>query len=128
MSDIYVIYMHVYQFLIIEWIIWNMMAYTMKNDWEVSEEFDGLSGNRLLPYEISCCANCRQLHLQFAQINKKFQSDVNTKLIVQRSELIVSKKKHIGELRQSKMRKTVHFKTTLFNFDNNQHIRKISEG
>ncbi len=29
-------------------------------------------------------------HLQFAQINKKFQSDVNKKLIVQRSELIVS--------------------------------------
>ncbi len=70
-----------------------MMAYTMKNYWEVSEEFDGLSENRLLPYEISCCANCRQLHLQFAQINKKFQSDVNKKLIVQRSELIVSKKK-----------------------------------
>ncbi len=52
-------------------------------------------------YAISCCAKCRQLyllfahmpkHLQFAQINKRFQSDVNKKLIVQRSELIVSKK------------------------------------
>ncbi len=31
-------------------------------------------------------------HLQFAQINKKFQSDVNKKLIVQRPELIVSEK------------------------------------
>ncbi len=35
--------------------------------------------------------NCTY-HLQFAQINKKFQSDVNKKLIVQRSELIVLKK------------------------------------
>ncbi len=48
---------------------------------------------------ISCCVNCRQLyllfahvpnHLQFAQINEKFQDNVNKKLIVQRSELIVS--------------------------------------
>ncbi len=28
--------------------------------------------------------------MELAQINKKFQSDVNKKLIVQRSELIVS--------------------------------------
>ncbi len=35
MSDIYGIYMCVHQFLIIEWIVLNVMAYTMKNDWEV---------------------------------------------------------------------------------------------
>ncbi len=35
MSDIYGIYMRVYRFLIIEWIILNVMAYTMKNDGEV---------------------------------------------------------------------------------------------
>ncbi len=35
MSDIYEIYMHVYNFFIIEWIILNVMAYMMKNDWEV---------------------------------------------------------------------------------------------
>ncbi len=32
-------------------------------------------------------------HLKFAQINNKYQSDVNEKILVQRSELIVSKKK-----------------------------------
>ncbi len=32
MSDIYGKYMHVHQFLIIEWIVLNVMAYTMKND------------------------------------------------------------------------------------------------
>ncbi len=47
------------------------------------EEFDSLSENRLAHIP---------KHLQFAQINKKFQSDVNKKLSVQRSELIVSKK------------------------------------
>ncbi len=42
----------------------------------------------------------------FAQINKKFQSDVNKKLIVQRSELIVLKKKKIiRELSQSNWEK-----------------------
>ncbi len=35
MSDIYGIYMHVYNFFIIEWIVLDVMAYTMKNDWEV---------------------------------------------------------------------------------------------
>ncbi len=35
MSDIYGIYMRVYAFLIIEWIVLNATAYTMKNDWEV---------------------------------------------------------------------------------------------
>ncbi len=35
MSDIYETYMRVYTFLIIEWIVLNVMAYTMKNDWEV---------------------------------------------------------------------------------------------
>ncbi len=44
-------------------------------------------------YAISCCANCSctivrtvcthvRKHLQFSQINKKFQSDVNKKLII----------------------------------------------
>ncbi len=69
-------------------------AYTMKNDWEVVKSLT----NQFWSYEISCCANGRQLyllfahmpkHLQFAQINNIFQSDVNKKLIVQRSELIV---------------------------------------
>ncbi len=32
MSDIYGICMHVYEFLMIEWIVLNVMAYTMKND------------------------------------------------------------------------------------------------
>ncbi len=32
MSDISGIYMHVYEFLIIEWIVLNVMAYTMKTD------------------------------------------------------------------------------------------------
>ncbi len=46
-------------------------------------------------YAISCCAAvltvCTHVpkYLQFAQINKKFQSDENKKLIVQRSEIIV---------------------------------------
>ncbi len=35
MSDFYGIYMHAHQFFIIEWIVLNVMAYTMKNDWEV---------------------------------------------------------------------------------------------
>ncbi len=34
----------------------------------------------------------------FTQINKKFQSDVNKKLIVQRSEYCFEKKKIIREL------------------------------
>ncbi len=37
MSDIYGIYMHVHQLLIIEWIGLNVMAYTMNNDWEVEK-------------------------------------------------------------------------------------------
>ncbi len=37
LSDIYGIYMHVHQFLIIEWIILNVMAYKMNNDWEVEK-------------------------------------------------------------------------------------------
>ncbi len=32
MSDISGIYMHVYEFFIIEWIVLNVMAYTMKTD------------------------------------------------------------------------------------------------
>ncbi len=41
---------------------------------------------------VQTAENCTYVpkHLQFSQINKKFQSDVNKKLIVQRSELIVS--------------------------------------
>ncbi len=35
MSDIYGIYMRVHQFLMIEWIILNVMAYTIKTYWEV---------------------------------------------------------------------------------------------
>ncbi len=35
MSDIYGKYMRVYKLLIIEWIFFNVMAYMMKNDWEV---------------------------------------------------------------------------------------------
>ncbi len=105
---------------IIEWIILNVMAYTMKNDWEVVKSLTvkmRIDSSVLInkPYAISCCANCRQLyllfahvpkHLQFAQINNKFQSDVNKKLIVQRSELIVLKIFFLRiELKQ--LRKTV---------------------
>ncbi len=46
-------------------------------------------------------------HLQFAQINKKLKSDVNKKLIVQRSELIVSKKKKKLRIEPKQLRKTV---------------------
>ncbi len=35
MSDIYGIFMRLNQFLIIEWIVLNVMFYTMKSDWEV---------------------------------------------------------------------------------------------
>ncbi len=35
LSDIYGIYMHVYKLFIIEWIVLNVMAYMLKNDWEV---------------------------------------------------------------------------------------------
>ncbi len=46
-------------------------------------------------------------HLQFAQINKKFQSDVNKKLIVQRSELIVSREKNNLRIEPKQLRKTI---------------------
>ncbi len=76
------------------------------------EEFDRLSENRLISFDQQ--AICNQLlcklqtivltvcthvtkHLQFAQINKKFQSDVNEKLMVQRYELVVSGKKKNSE-------------------------------
>ncbi len=69
------------------------------------------------PYAISCCANCRQLyllfahtvpkHLQFAQINNTFQSDVNKKPIIQRSELVVSGKKIHLRIEPKQFRKTV---------------------
>ncbi len=73
------------------------------------EEFE------LTPYAISCCTNCRKLYLllfahmpkylQFAQINKKFQSDVNKKLIVQKSELIVSREKNNSRIEPKQLRK-----------------------
>ncbi len=61
------------------------------------EEFDSLSENRLICNQLLCTLQtiiltvCTHVpkHLQFDQINKKFQSDVNKKRIVQRSELIV---------------------------------------
>ncbi len=68
------------------------------------EEFDRLSENRLISFDQQAICNylfgklqtiiltvCTHVtkHLQFAQINKKFQSDVNKKLMVQRSEFIV---------------------------------------
>ncbi len=52
-------------------------------------------------------------HLQFAQINKKLQSDVNKKLIVQRSELIVSKKRKF-ENRAKAIEKTCNDVLTIF--------------
>ncbi len=51
------------------------------------EEFDSLSENRLISFDQQAISICK-----FAQIKEKLQSDVNKKLIVQRSELIVSKK------------------------------------
>ncbi len=50
MSDIYGIYMRVYKLFIIEWIVLNAMAYTMKNDWEVVKS-DSLSENRLISFD-----------------------------------------------------------------------------
>ncbi len=50
MSDIYGIYMRVYRLFIIEWIVLNVMAYTMKNDWEVAKS-DSLSENRLISFD-----------------------------------------------------------------------------
>ncbi len=49
--------MRVYRFLIIEWIVLNVMAYMMKNDWEVSEEFDSLSVNRLISFDQQAICN-----------------------------------------------------------------------
>ncbi len=73
------------------------------------EEFDSLNENRLISFDQQaiCSLLCKlqkivltvcthvPKHLQFAQINKKFQSDVNKNLSVQRSETIVSRKKKI---------------------------------
>ncbi len=82
------------------------------------EEFDSLSENQLISfYQQAMCNSllcklqiiiltvCTHVpkHLQFAQINNKFQSNVNKKLIVQRSELIVSRKKKSP----NQLRKTV---------------------
>ncbi len=74
--------------------------------WICCEEFDSLNENRLSFDQQAICSLLCKLqtivltvwphvpkHLQFAQINKKSQSDVNEKLIVQRSEIIVSRKK-----------------------------------
>ncbi len=47
MSDIYGIYVRVHQFLMIEWIVLNVMAYTMKELLRSCEEFDSISENRL---------------------------------------------------------------------------------
>ncbi len=44
-------------------------------------------------------------HLPFAQINKKFQSDVNNKIIV--LKLIVSRKKKYLRIEPKQLRKTV---------------------
>ncbi len=44
-------------------------------------------------------------YLQFAQINKKFQSDVNKKLIVQKFELIVSREKNNSRIEPKQLRK-----------------------
>ncbi len=64
------------------------------------EEFDSLRENqqaicnlllcKLQTIVLTVCTHVPK-HLQFAQINKKFQSDVNKKLIVQGSKLIVYK-------------------------------------
>ncbi len=63
----------------------------------ICEEFDSLSENRLVSFDQQAICNylfCKlqtiillvfthvPKHLQFSQINKKFQSDVNKKLIV----------------------------------------------
>jgi len=73
-------------------------------------ECDSLSENQLFGFDIQTIYNsllcklqtivltvCTHVpkHLKFAQINNKYQSDVNKKIIFQRSELIVSKKKII---------------------------------
>jgi len=84
--------------------------------------FDSVSENRVISFEQQAiynyllsklqtvvCTLCTHVpkHLQFAQLNKKFQSDVKKKRIVQRSELNVlgNKKKNIWELSQSNWEK-----------------------
>ncbi len=93
--------MRVHQFLIIEWIKVGK-SLTVKVRIESSVLINK-------SYKISCVQtadNCTYFcthvpkHFQFAQINTIFQSDVNKKLIVQRSELIVSEG-FIQELSQS---------------------------
>ncbi len=56
-SDIYGIYMRVYELFIIEWIDLDVMAYTMKNDWEV-EELDSLSENGLISFDQQAICRC----------------------------------------------------------------------
>ncbi len=68
------------------------------------------------------CAHMCPKHLQFAQINKKFQSDVNNKLIVQRSELVVLEKNYNLRIEPKQFRKTaIHGKwgTTSISFFEN---------
>ncbi len=86
------------------------------------EEFDSLSENRIISFDQQ--AICNQLlfklqtitvcthvpkHLQFVQINKKFQSDVNKKLIVQRSDLnlLFSGETIHSRIEPKQLRKTV---------------------
>ncbi len=89
------------------------------------EELDSFSENRLLSFDQQ--ATCNELlcklhtivltvcthvpkHLLFAQINKKFPSDENKRLIVQRSDLIVSKPNIILRIEPKQLRKTVNAK------------------
>ncbi len=60
-------------FFIIEWIVLNVMVYTMKNYWEVVKSltvYVRIGSSVLInkPYVISCCANSRQLYLPFAHM------------------------------------------------------------
>jgi len=92
LSDVYGIYMHVWQILVTEWIILHVMAHTMKKAVKtlVSLRIDSAVLNNK-PCAFSYFSNCRQLyllfcshlpkHMQFTSINKKFKSDVNKKLI-----------------------------------------------
>ncbi len=72
--------------------------------WLVCVRGEGLTDRSIV---LTVCTHVPK-HLQFAQINKKFQSYVDKKLIVQRSELIVSKKSIFLRIEPKQLRKTVN--------------------
>ncbi len=105
--QIFVEYIHVWQILIIEWIILQVIAHTMKCLEVVRSLTISVQSNLSVlinkPCSICYCANFRPLHLlicthvpkhtQFALINNTFKSIVVKIRIIQTSELTFLKKK-----------------------------------